>query len=104
MSKLIFNAGISTALPQSADVAPLTNLDSLQDVTITGISDKELIQWDTVTSQWINVSPSSVIAGDIQLEELEDVTITTVAEGNLIAWDSGISKWINISTLDGGTY
>jgi len=32
----------------------LASIDNIQDVTITGVADGEIVQWDAATSQWIN--------------------------------------------------
>ena len=75
------------------------NVPALNDVTITGITAGEILQWNG--SQWINQTLSEVgLAGDT-LSSLNDVTITSAVDNHFLKWDNGLGQWINETPLAG---
>ena len=72
------------------------NVTDLADVTVSSISNGEVLKWSSITSKWINSADN---AGTIinALDDITDVTITSVATGDLLKWSG--SAWINDSTL-----
>lgn len=77
-----------------AVVAGLTqNLDDLVDVDTTGVSDGEVILYDSGTNTWL---PGA--AGAEALNDLSDVTVPTPSNGDLLQYNSGSGQWENVTT------
>ena len=68
------------------------NITDLADVTVSGISNGQILKWSSSTSKWINSADN---AGTVinALDDIGDVTITTAATGDLLKWSG--SAWIN---------
>jgi hypothetical protein len=64
----------------------------LTDVTITSLANGQILQYDSVTNQWINVDRT-----DIDLSELGDVSIISPANGQVLVYNSATAKWENSS-------
>ena len=56
-----------------------TTLEGLSDVTITGIEDKQVIQWDDTTKTWINAN-----GGGSSTDEATTVKILTIAQAKAL--------------------
>ena len=67
-------------------------LNDLTDVTITSLANGQILQYDSVTGQWINVDRT-----DINLSELGDVSIISPTNGQVLVYNSSTSKWENSS-------
>jgi hypothetical protein len=67
-------------------------LNDLTDVTITSLANGQILQYDSVTNQWINVDRT-----DIDLSELGDVSIISPANGQVLVYNSATAKWENSS-------
>jgi hypothetical protein len=67
-------------------------LNDLTDVTITSLANGQILQYDSVTGQWINVDRT-----DIDLSELGDVSIISPANGQVLVYNSATAKWENSS-------
>jgi hypothetical protein len=67
-------------------------LNDLTDVTITSLANGQILQYDSVTGQWINVDRT-----DIDLSELGDVSIISPANGQVLVYNSSTAKWENSS-------
>jgi hypothetical protein len=67
-------------------------LNDLTDVTITSLANGQILQYDSVTGQWINVDRT-----DIDLSELGDVSIISPTNGQVLVYNSSTSKWENSS-------
>ena len=79
-------------------------MDDITDVTITGLTNGQVLQYNSTTSEWENSSTSTSVA----LDDITDVTITAVTNGQSLQYNSTTSEWENadiVATLvDGGTY
>jgi hypothetical protein len=67
-------------------------LNDLTDVTITSLANGQILQYDSVTGQWINVDRT-----DINLSELGDVSIISPTNGQVLVYNSSTAKWENSS-------
>lgn len=66
-------------------------LDELHDVSITSVADKNLLQYDSATSLWKNVSPSTVNVDYLRL----DLTNTPLT-GNTLNFNGTAAKAVNV--------
>ena len=67
-----------------------TALDVLTDVTIAGVADGDVLQYDSVTGDWVNAPAGSI---STSFDGLADVTITNVAPSQLVHYDG--AEWKN---------
>lgn len=70
------------------------NLNDIGDVTITSVSDGQVLTYDSGSGEWINLDPAG---GDKALNDLTDVTITTPANNDLLAYNSTSGEWENLT-------
>ena len=62
-------------------------LDDLNDVTVEGATDGQILAYDQATGQWVAVDSSTITLEDIALNDLTDVTITQpLADGQVLAY------------------
>jgi len=73
----------------------IKNLNQLNDVNITDISNDEVIKYNASTGLWENGS-----AGVENISELNDVSITSVANDELLKYNTSSGKWENTDTID----
>jgi hypothetical protein len=71
------------------NVATAVSIAACTDVTLTTLANKDILQWDSGTSKWINV--------DNFLSLLTDVNTAGIADGSALEWDTATSKWIIFS-------
>ncbi len=76
-----------------ADREGASALGQLSDVTIVSVADGEVLQFETASGEWKNVS-----SGAVAVNDLTDVVVTTVADGHILQYD-GITdnRWENIA-------
>src|SRR6056300_223979 len=67
-----------------------TNLDGLTDVTIAGVADGDVLQYDSGTGEWVNAPAGSISTA---FDGLADVTITNEAPSQLAYYDG--TEWKN---------
>lgn len=67
-----------------------TSVNEFRDVTITAVSNGQVLKWDSVTSQWVNVDPSTL---NISLDNLSDVTLTSPSEFQVLEFNG--TSWVN---------
>ena len=67
-----------------------TNLDGLTDVTIAGVADGDVLQYDSGTGEWVNAPAGSVSTA---FGGLADVTLTNEAPSQLAYYDG--TEWKN---------
>src|SRR5215475_13284067 len=72
----------------------LTTLDSLTDVTISGVADGDVLTW-AGTNGWIN-QPSAALS--LGLDGLTDVTLTALAAGEPLVYNG--TAWANTTAVD----
>ena len=80
------------------------NVTDLADVTVSSVSNGQILKWSSNTSKWINSADN---AGTVinALDDISDVTITSVATGDLLKWNG--SAWVNAAgyaTLSSPTF
>lgn len=88
-----------------------TVLDSLNDVTITSVADKNVLQYDSGTSQWVNKVDLALATGVIDLtaaavgtDEIK-VKVTGDTQQRLIVNGNGVLEWGSGSaTVDANLY
>jgi hypothetical protein len=68
------------------------SLAGLTDVDIAGLTNGQILQYNSTTSKWENVDRT-----DINLSELGDVTIVAPTNGQVLVYNSSTSKWENSS-------
>jgi hypothetical protein len=64
---------------------------SLADVSLGTLTDKQILQYDSTTSQWKNATPVPDTLG-----KLSDVTLTGLADKQILQYDNATSKWKNL--------
>lgn len=69
-------------------------LSDLQDVSISSIQNGQILQYNTSTSKWENVNPSS---GSSTLSGLTDTSISSLQDDQFLRYNSSSSKWENES-------
>lgn len=107
------------------DNTPVVSLDDIDDVNVTGVTDGQVLTYDSATELWGPISvtgtgtvtsvdtgvgltggpitTSGTISLDADLNDLTDTTITgTPADNELLAYDSGTSQWINQTADEAG--
>lgn len=75
-----------------------SSINEFQDVTITGVLDDQILQYNTATGQWENVTVS--LGGANALNDLSDVTAPAPSTGDFLKWNG--SAWVN-DDIDLGT-
>ena len=90
---------------QAADIQTLTNIEQLNNVTLTSPVNGQVLIYDNGT--FINTTLSLTTS----LDSLTDVTITAPADGEVIRYDSVSGEWLNadvgdiaVNEVDGGSY
>jgi len=68
------------------------NLDELNDVAISGLTNGQILRYDSVTGKWENTDQ-----GNLDLNDLNDVTIVSPTNGQVLVYNSSTSKWENSS-------
>lgn len=76
-----------------------SELDDLDDVTITTPNDGDVLTYDD--GEWVNAPPTGGGGGAEDLVDLGDVNISSPSDGDLLAYDNGSSKWINVAPPSG---
>ena len=67
-----------------------TSVNEFGDVTITGVLNGQILQYNSTTRQWENVTPS---AGASDLDDLTDVVITSPEEFQVLEYNG--TNWVN---------
>jgi hypothetical protein len=68
------------------------NLDDLNDVAISGLTNGQILRYDSVTGKWENTDQ-----GNLDLNDLNDVSIVSPSNGQVLVYNSSTSKWENSS-------
>ena len=77
-----------------------TVLNDLLDVTISGLSNEQILQYDSTQLQWVNVEMPSTID---KLNDLSDVDANPTATGDFLTWN-GTDTWEATNVIDCGTF
>jgi hypothetical protein len=75
-----------------ATVAHTHAIVSLSDVSISSLSDGQILKWDSVQSQWLNVADEG---GITTLTSASDVSLASAVEGDQLIYNSAAGEWRN---------
>lgn len=98
-SSITINTGVastSVTLSVNTNGAP-AGIGNLTDVTLTNLSDNEILSYDSASGKWINEAPSSGVS---TLDALTDTTITDNSAGEILKWNG--SAWVNNTLAEAG--
>lgn len=68
------------------------NLEDLNDVAISGLTNGQILRYDSVTGKWENTDQ-----GNLDLNDLNDVSIVSPSNGQVLVYNSSTSQWENSS-------
>ena len=77
-----------------------TVLNDLLDVTISGLSNEQVLQYNSTQLQWVNVDLPPTID---KLNDLSDVNAVPTAAGDFLTWN-GTDNWVSTNVIDCGTF
>lgn len=90
---LIWQSGANKQTTKATFLSGLPeNLDELNDVTISGLTNGQILRYDSVTGKWENTDQ-----GNLDLNDLNDVSIVSPSNGQVLVYNSSTSKWENSS-------
>jgi hypothetical protein len=98
----------------------LLGVSTMDDVVLTSIQDRDILEWDTTTSKWVNVrgldqgtavkqvlvwntTTSKWEHSGIQVPFLDDTNIGTLHDRDVLAWSTATTKWVNLPGLPAAT-
>ena len=86
------------------DITPAgtTELAGLTDVDLTGLSDGDVLIWDTGTSKWVALDPTLLPPVAVALDDLSDVNAPAPSDGDVLKWDDGAGEWVAAADETGG--
>ncbi|NBT50628.1 MAG: hypothetical protein EBT12_03585 [Marivivens sp.] len=95
--------GTAAAADTGDFLASTAALNDLSDVTISSVSNGQVISYNSTSGEWENSTPAS--GGATDLNGLSDVTITSAASGNLLQ-HNGSGQFVNVakSTINVGDF
>ena len=90
---LIWQSGLNKQTTKATFLSGLPeNLDELNDVAISGLTNGQILRYDSVTGKWENTDQ-----GNLDLNDLNDVSIVSPSNGQVLVYNSSTSKWENSS-------
>lgn len=90
---LIWQTGVNKQTTKATFLSGLPeNLDELNDVAISGLTNGQILRYDSVTGKWENTDQ-----GNLDLNDLNDVSIVSPSNGQVLVYNSSTSKWENSS-------
>jgi hypothetical protein len=90
---LIWQSGANKQTTKATFLSGLPeNLDELNDVAISGLTNGQILRYDSVTGKWENT-----YQGNLDLNDLNDVSIVSPSNGQVLVYNSSTSKWENSS-------
>jgi hypothetical protein len=84
LNKQTTKATILSGLPE--------DLEDLADVNISGLTNGQILRYDSTTGKWVNTDQ-----GNLDLNDLNDVSIVSPSNGQVLVYNSSTSKWENSS-------
>ena len=69
------------------------NIEQLGNVTVSGINNSDILQYNSATNQWQNTSRSGI---GMTLNDLDDVTLSGTSAYQLLQYDPITAQWENI--------
>ena len=76
-------------------------ISSMTDVTIEGIANGDILNWDKVSSKWVagpGTTPENLDISQKNIGELEDVAQSMYADGMMWQYNSALSAWKAVNT------
>ena len=76
-------------------------ISSLTDVTIEGIANGDILNWDKVSSKWVagpGTTPENLDISQKNIGELEDVAQSMYADGMMWQYNTALSAWKAVNT------
>ena len=90
---LIWQSGANKQTTKATFLSGLPeNLDELDDVAISGLTNGQILRYDSVSGKWENTDQ-----GNLDLNDLNDVSIVSPSNGQVLVYNSSTSKWENSS-------
>ena len=90
---LIWQSGANKQTTKATFLSGLPeNLDELNDVAISGLTNGQILRYDSVTGKWENTDQ-----GNLDLNDLNDVSIVSPSNGQVLVYNTSTSKWENSS-------
>jgi hypothetical protein len=90
---LIWQDGLNKQTTKATILTGISqDLASLTDVDLTGLTNGQILRYNSVTSKWENTDQ-----GNLDLNDLNDVTIVSPSNGQVLVYNSTTSKWENSS-------
>ena len=90
---LIWQSGANKQTTKATFLSGLPeNLDELNDVAISGLTNGQILRYDSVTGKWENTDQ-----GNLDLNDLNDVSIVSPSNGQVLVYNSSTSRWENSS-------
>ena len=90
---LIWQSGANKQTTKATFLSGLpTDLEDLNDVAISGLTNGQILRYDSVTGKWENTDQ-----GNLDLNDLNDVSIVSPSNGQVLVYNSSTSKWENSS-------
>jgi hypothetical protein len=90
---LIWQSGANKQTTKATFLSGLPeNLDELNDVAISGLTNGQILRYDSVTGKWENTDQ-----GNLDLNDLNDVSIVSPSNGQVLVYNSSTGKWENSS-------
>ena len=84
LNKQTTKATILSGLPE--------DLEDLADVNNSGLTNGQILRYDSTTGKWVNTDQ-----GNLDLGDLNDVSIVSPSNGQVLVYNSSTSKWENSS-------
>jgi hypothetical protein len=76
-------------------------ISSMTDVTIEGIANGDILNWDKVSSKWVagpGTTPENLDISQKNIGELEDVAQSMYADGMMWQYNTALSAWKAVNT------
>jgi hypothetical protein len=90
---LIWQDGLNKQTTKATFLSGLPeNLDELNDVAISSLTNGQILRYDSVSGKWENTDQ-----GNLDLNDLNDVSIVSPSNGQVLVYNSTTSKWENSS-------
>ena len=90
---LIWQSGLNKQTTKATFLSGLPeNLVELNDVAISGLTNGQILRYDSVTGKWENTDQ-----GNLDLNDLNDVSIVSPSNGQVLVYNPSTSRWENSS-------
>ena len=87
----VSNQRIDKLVQGGSEVSVLTDL---QDVTVSSVTNGQVLKFNSTSQKWENANEDSVSIG---IDDLTDVDITTASNAQVLSYNGTSGKWVNTS-------